>query len=87
MNWRACALIERQPQNGVREMKRIGKILMMGLIVGSMSLLVQRTDASTGTQLTVEQDPQLVTVPIAPLLLAGIGGYMIVSARSWKGHI
>jgi hypothetical protein len=68
-------------------MKRIGKILMMGLIVGSMSLLVQRTDASTGTQLTVEQDPQLVTVPIAPLLLAGIGGYMIVSARSWKGHI
>ncbi|MFN9993205.1 MAG: hypothetical protein ACK54H_07655 [Phycisphaerales bacterium] len=68
-------------------MKRIGKILMMGLIVGSMSLLVQRTDASTGTDLMIEQDPKLVTIPIAPLLLAGIGGYMIVSAKSWKGHV
>lgn len=68
-------------------MKRIGKILMMGLIVGSMSLLVQRTDASTGTDLMIEQDPKLVTIPIAPLLLAGIGGYMIVSAKSWRGHV
>jgi hypothetical protein len=68
-------------------MKRIGKILMMGLIVGSKSLLVQRTDASTGTDLMIEQDPKLVTIPIAPLLLAGIGGYMIVSAKSWTGHV
>lgn len=68
-------------------MKRIGKILMLGLIVGSMSLLVQRSDASTGQNSEVVKEPRVVTTPIAPLLLAGIGGYLIVSARSWKGHV